>query len=52
MNGIKRNYTAPWETAHEWLSNNGSNSALGPRFLDMGRMVEQDMVVLLSRSFP
>lgn len=34
MNGIKRNYTNPWEIAHEWLSNNGSNSALGPRFLE------------------
>lgn len=37
MNGIKRNYTNSWETAYEWLLNDGSDTTSGPGFLEMER---------------
>lgn len=39
MNGIKKNYTNLWETAYEWLLNDGSDTTLGLRFLEIGRMM-------------
>lgn len=53
MNGIKRSYTNPWVMAKKWLLNEGSDTTLGWRFLEIRRMTGGTaMLVLWSRLSP